>query len=194
MAALAMSFITACRTLTEAPISDAYRRRIQASHAELGIAPDYAASRGLPVCPEPARLVNTEPDCFNRPQRLAPQAAAAWGAMREAAAAEGVTIHLISAFRSLQYQHELIAAKLARGQALAEVLKVNAAPGFSEHHTGRAVDVGTDECSPLEQSFEETEAFRWLSRRGGEFGFTLSYPPDNEFGIIYEPWHWRFSR
>jgi len=53
---------------------------------------------------------------------------------------------------------------------------VNAAPGYSEHHTGRAIDIGASGEPPLTETFEHTAAFRWLARRGGEFGFRLSYP------------------
>jgi D-alanyl-D-alanine carboxypeptidase len=67
---------------------------------------------------------------------------------------------------------------------------VNAAPGHSEHHTGRAVDIATPGSRPLTEEFEQTDAFRWLSSRAVEFGFSLTYPRDNPWGIAYEPWHW----
>ena len=138
-------------------------------------------------------MTDAGPDCFDRPQRLTPEAFAAWRAMREAAAADGVVLLMVSAFRSLDYQHALIAGKLAKGQELAAVLRVNAPPGFSEHHTGRAVDIGTPDCPALQQEFDRSPAFRWLEARAGDFGFHMSYPPDNPFGIIYEPWHWLFT-
>ncbi|MGI9250929.1 MAG: M15 family metallopeptidase [Pseudohongiellaceae bacterium] len=173
--------------------AESYRRQVQASHKALGIAPDYASSCGLPLCREPTTLADTEKDFYNRPQRLTPEALAAWQAMRDKAAADGVVIHLISAFRSLQQQHQLIAGKLEKGQSLANILCVNAAPGYSEHHTGRAVDLGTSDCPALQEKFDKTEAFQWLAKHAPGFGFHLSYPPDNRFGIIYEPWHWCFK-
>ena len=65
-----------------------------------------------------------------------------------------------------------------------------AAPGHSEHHTGRAVDIATPGSRPLTEEFEDTDAFRWLTSRAVEFGFSLTYPRDNPWGIAYEPWHW----
>ena len=62
------------------------------------------------------------------------------------------------------------------------------APGYSEHHTGQALDFAS---IPDELPFPETGAFRWLCDSARRFRFTLSYPPDNPFGLVYEPWHWR---
>lgn len=110
--------------------------------------------------------------------------------MRTAAAADQVTLLLISGFRSVAYQRQIIDRKRARGDLLEAILRVNAAPGYSEHHTGRAVDIGTPDSRPLEEEFENTKAFRWLAQEAGRFGFRLSYPRNNPQGIVYEPWHW----
>lgn len=96
----------------------------------------------------------------------------------------------MSAYRGIDYQAEIIARKLSAGEALGDILKVSAAPGFSEHHTGNAVDVTTEGIDALDEAFDETECFRWLLACAGEFGFVLTYPRDNPFGIAYEPWHW----
>ena len=69
---------------------------------------------------------------------------------------------------------------------------MNAPPGFSEHHSGRALDLSTEGFAPLEEAFERSEAFKWLCGNGGRFGFTLSYPRGNRYGIVYEPWHWLY--
>jgi D-alanyl-D-alanine carboxypeptidase len=74
-----------------------------------------------------------------------------------------------------------------------EILRVSAAPGFSEHHTGRTVDVTTPGCKPLTEDFEQTPGFVWLVRRADDFGFSMTYPRHNKFGVIYEPWHWTFN-
>jgi D-alanyl-D-alanine carboxypeptidase len=67
---------------------------------------------------------------------------------------------------------------------------VSALPGYSEHHTGRAIDITTPDFKPLTEEFEHSSAFKWLTQRANEFGFTMTYPRNNEFGIAYEPWHW----
>jgi D-alanyl-D-alanine carboxypeptidase len=102
-----------------------------------------------------------------------------------------VVLEAISGYRSHDYQLGIFRRKLARGQSVDEILRVNAAPGFSEHHDGRALDVSTPGEPAAEESFEATPAFAWLRKRAGEFGFVMSYPRDNPHGIVYEPWHWR---
>ena len=159
-------------------------------HQALGIPVDYSASCSLPLCTEPAELVDTELDFYRRPQRLTPAAFSAWSAMRAAATEQDVSLFLISAFRGYQYQHDLIAAKLASGQSIEEILRVNAAPGHSEHHSGRAVDLGTLGCDALSEKFENTIAYQWLTVNANAFGFHLSYPRANPHGIDFEPWHW----
>ena len=100
----------------------------------------------------------------------------------------------ISGYRSHDYQLGIFERKRARGFALADILAVNAAPGFSEHHSGEALDIGTTGEPPAEASFERTPAFAWLQRHAGGFGFAMSYPRGNPHGIVYEPWHWRYLR
>lgn len=168
--------------------------RVRQVHAELGIPEDYLLTSGLPLCTEPERLVATEDDYYGRPQRLEASAFEAWSAMKQAAAEAGVTLHLISAFRDLDYQRGLIVRKLDQGQSIGDILRVNAAPGFSEHHTGRAIDIGTLDCPALQEEFENTTAFQWLNENAALYGFVLSYPRDNESGIAYEPWHWCFKK
>jgi len=99
-------------------------------------------------------------------------------------------IEAISGFRSHAYQLGIFRRKMARGQSISQILSVNAAPGFSEHHSGRALDIGTPGEPAAEESFERTAAFAWLQDRAATFGFRMSYPRDNPHGIVYEPWHW----
>ncbi|MBT3531906.1 MAG: M15 family metallopeptidase [Gammaproteobacteria bacterium] len=174
-------------------IPPSFQSRIQEMHRSLGINPGYINNSKLPLCSEPDELVDTELDFLNRPQRLTPAAFAAWTEMKSSAAADGVELFLVSAFRSIQYQYELIERKIERDQKIEDILKVNAAPGFSEHHSGRAIDIGTSACDPLVEEFEKTEAYQWLDKNAQRFDFSLSYPKSNSYGIDYEPWHWCFS-
>ena len=163
-------------------------------HTELGISPEYLAARGLRLYPEATGtvLADRDPD-DGKEVRLVPGAAAAWVAMRDAAAAAGVTLWACSGFRSYGYQAELVRRKLAEGVPLDEALAVVAPPGCSEHHAGRAVDIATPESERLEADFADTPAFAWLSRHAAEHGFELSFPEGNAEGFEYEPWHWRWS-
>ena len=169
-----------------------YGARIRRLLQELGIPKDYGRRRRLALQEEAADLVEAGDDAFGRPARLTAPAHDAWQRMVRAASRDGVTLQIASAFRSVEYQAGLVQRKLERGQRLEKILRVSAAPGFSEHHTGRAIDVTTPDSEPLEESFEATPAHDWLQRHGAEFGFTLSYPRDNRHGICFEPWHWCF--
>jgi len=125
-----------------------------------------------------------------KPVRLTPRTAAAWRKMRAAAAADGVNLVPLSGYRSLARQTRIIRRKLAAGENIAGILRLVAAPGCSEHHTGRAVDIGSPENQQLDEHFAKTAEFRWLQRHAQRFGFHLSYPRQNRQGIGYEPWHW----
>jgi D-alanyl-D-alanine carboxypeptidase len=169
--------------------SDDVRRLL----AGLGIPLESLAARCLEFHPEACELVVVEIDDTGREHRLVAPAAQAWHAMKAAAAADGVAIRIVSAFRSVARQAEIVRAKLDKGQALEDILCVSAPPGFSEHHSGCALDLTTDGVRALEEEFEQTEAFRWLGANAGRFGFVLSFPRDNRYGYAYEPWHWRFE-
>ena len=167
--------------------------RLAALHQSLGIPANYGASRHLRAFREADahRLILIGRDPTNRqPVRLAPRAAVAWRRMREAAAANKITLLPLSGFRSVRRQTRLIRRQLATGRPLDDILRYIAAPGFSEHHTGRAIDIGTPEDVSVEESFARTAAFRWLRRHAHRFGFTMTYPRRNRHGIGYEPWHW----
>jgi D-alanyl-D-alanine carboxypeptidase len=139
---------------------------------------------------EAASLVSVGPDYHGREAFLEPSTAVAWAAMKEAAQRDGIELLLISAFRSREYQEGIIRRKLDRGLPLDEILRVSAYPGFSEHHTGRAIDIGSPDSHDLTEFFEQTLEFSWLESNAARFGFSLSYPRDNPAGIAYEPWHW----
>ena len=159
-------------------------------HTELGIPADYGRDGMRPEYGEATELVDVGPNIVSKMQRLTPTTAAHWFAMQKAAAADGITLLLVSGFRSIDYQARLIRKKINAGQQIEAILSVNAAPGFSEHHTGRAVDIATPGSRPLTEEFETSAAFGWLTEHAGAHGFSMSYPRDNPAGFIYEPWHW----
>lgn len=163
---------------------------LQADNAAIGLPEDYARSSGLPIHPEPRLLHAAGRDRGLRTLWLLAPVARAWQAMVAAARREAVALEAISGYRSHAHQRGIVERKLARGLPLAEVLRVNAAPGHSEHHSGRAIDIATPGEPAAEESFAATPAFAWLQARAGDFGFRLSYPQDNPHGITYEPWHW----
>ena len=176
-------------TIGQTPFAES----IAAHLRELGIPSDYGLRRGLAEQAEATELVTARVLKDGRELKLAPDAAAAWARLKAAAEEDRIELLLISGFRSYAHQRSIIERKLASGDTLESILRVNAAPGFSEHHTGRAVDIGTPGCPPLSEDFERTSAFAWLTSHASRLGFRLSYPRQNPHGVIYEPWHWLFT-
>lgn len=172
------------------------KRYSMATHAALtrvGIDPRAVEARGLTEYREPETLKHVAIEEGGREHYLEPVAATAWLKLTESAASDGVTLFIVSAFRSIDRQVAIFERKLAAGQMLEQLLRVSAPPGFSEHHTGRAIDVGAPACASLQAEFEATEAFEWLTNNAGRFGFAMSYPPGNIQGYDYEPWHWCYQ-
>ena len=171
-----------------------YIQRINLIHRELGIPENYEYDSVLMLQQEEIELVEIENDIYGRLQRLAPVDERAWKAMKSHAVKEGVILKVVSAFREVDKQKEIIKNKIMSGQSISEILKACAAPGYSEHHTGRALDLTSTECMPLTEDFENTEAFSWLMENAGFYPFSLSYPRGNKAGIFYEPWHWAYNQ
>jgi len=115
--------------------------------------------------------------------------------MREEAKKEGIYLVFLSGFRSIKLQNDIFySLKSLRNQEAVERARVSAPPGYSEHSTGFAVDIGdaTQRETDFETEFENTEAFRWLIKNAAKFHFKLSFNKNNRY-IDYEPWHWRYE-
>ena len=115
--------------------------------------------------------------------------------MREAAKKDGIYLVFLSGFRSIDLQNDIFySLKSIRNQEAAERARVSAPPGYSEHSTGFAIDIGdaTHRETDFEADFENTDAFRWLIKNAAKYHFKLSFNKDNKY-IDYEPWHWRYE-
>lgn len=117
--------------------------------------------------------------------------------------ADGISdVFVTSAYRTYSYQAGLfdqyvsdhMSAGMTREEAEKAALEYSAKPGTSEHQTGLCVDFMTDSMYDLDESFENTAAFRWLSQNAYKYGFILRYPENKSetTGYKYEPWHYRF--
>lgn len=127
--------------------------------------------------------------------KLRQAAAKKYKAMAAAARQSGVILVPISGFRPIsEQQHLFFDVKAQRGQDARERAEVSAPPGYSEHHTGYAVDLGDGNvpATNLNPKFENTAAFKWLKNNAARFSFEMSFPRDNPQGVSYEPWHWRY--
>lgn len=153
---------------------------------------ETVAQRRLPWQPQAALLQSIGRNRFWREQFLAPQAARAMQRLVAAARAQGLQLEVVSSFRSIAHQRRIVERKHAAGQSWQDILRVSAAPGYSEHHSGRAADLALAGEPVLTEAFAATGAYRWLCEHAGDFGFRLSYPLGNAQGYLYEPWHWYF--
>lgn len=168
---------------------DGLRERLE----RLGLDETYGQRTGLALVPEPDWLAFAGFDRYRRPLWLHAGAARAWLQLRDAALRDAVVLEAVSGYRSHDYQLGIFERKRARGQGVDRILAVNAAPGYSEHHSGLALDIATPGEPAAEESFERTPAFAWLREHAAAHGFAMSYPRDNPHGIVYEPWHWRWA-
>ena len=115
--------------------------------------------------------------------------------MREAAKKDGIYLVFLSGYRSINLQKDIFfSLKSMRNQEASERARVSAPPGYSEHSTGFAIDIGdaTQREADFETEFENTDAFRWLKENAAKFHFKLSFNKNNKY-IDYEPWHWRYE-
>ncbi|KAF1297701.1 peptidase M15 [Enterococcus sp. JM4C] len=128
-----------------------------------------------------------------------------------AAAAEkaGYPLVTISAFRSVAYQEEVFEEGVSQNMsrlglseeaAIKEAKKTMTEPGFSEHHTGLALDVVDESWNKnyvgglLDARFGEQPGAKWLAEHAATYGFIIRYPKNQEkiTAITYEPWHIRY--
>lgn len=124
-----------------------------------------------------------------------PEARAAFDKMAADAKKAGFNITAFSSYRSYDYQKQLYQNYVNReGKDKAD--RYSARPGYSEHQTGLAFDVGEVERQDLwlEEEFGETEAGKWLMKNAHKYGFILRYPKgkENITGYMYESWHYRY--
>lgn len=110
--------------------------------------------------------------------------------MQNDALKEGIKLEIISGFRSIEYQKTIFPCKFKGKPSEEEFiarLKYSAPAGFSEHHTGLAVDINS-----LEEDFADTKEYEWLLKHAQNYGFEMSFPKNNKQGLGFEPWHWRY--
>jgi D-alanyl-D-alanine carboxypeptidase len=134
------------------------------------------------------------PGEYQRFEKLVPEAALALMKLIYAARYEGVWIVPVSGFRNIADQEKLFEVQIQKLGSPEAAAKLSAPPGYSEHHTGYAVDLadGHFPKQDITYNFATTDTFKWLNLHAKEFGFELSFPENNAQGVSYEPWHWRF--
>ena len=144
-------------------------------------------------------LTQIDTNYANQGYRFDSRAVDDLNAMCRAANKDGVKLWVISPWRRNSTQTANFNAQvqrvlnnnpnLTREQAEAEAATVVARPWTSEHQLGLAIDFNS-----VEESFENTPQFQWLSEHAQDYGFIMRYPKSKEAitGVIYEPWHYRY--
>ena len=128
--------------------------------------------------------------------RVRDDCANAFKEMKQAAKKDKITLNIVSGYRSSHYQISVFKMKFKdnKGKYLYPTaekmkarLKFSAPSGYSEHHTGLAIDINS-----TEDDFKDTPAYQWLIKNAYKYGFELSFPENNSQGLGFEPWHWRY--
>ena len=142
----------------------------------------------IPAIPLRSNITNDE-------QHVSAVMAPALEQMAAAAKQSGVLLNLQSGYRSYTMQVSLYNSYANRdGRAAAD--RYSARPGYSEHQTGLAADLGgvSNPACNVEQCFATTPEGKWLAIHAYQFGFVIRYPAPKESvtGYEYEPWHVRY--
>ena len=125
--------------------------------------------------------------------QLRAEAAKAADTMIDAAATDGVTLLVSSAYRSYAVQQQTYQYWVSvNGQQVADQL--SARPGYSEHQTGLAIDFASPEGCRLEECYRDTLAGQWLVKNAPRYGYILRFPDGRQSvtGYRLEPWHYRY--
>lgn len=142
----------------------------------------------------PSRLVNITVAHSSNVKQVESATNAQLEKMFSDAKLAGVNLRVVSAYRSFDYQIALFERYLKQS-GFEKANTFSALPGQSEHQTGLAVDLDdTTGQYTLQQSFDQTLAYQWLSQHAHQYGFILSFPKGWEArtGYMYEPWHYRY--
>jgi D-alanyl-D-alanine carboxypeptidase len=123
------------------------------------------------------------------------ETAHALGTMAAAAQKDGLTLTLESGYRSYQLQVDTYDFYVQQqGQTIAD--SQSARPGYSEHQTGLAADIGgtTNPDCNVRSCFAEEPEGKWLAANAYRYGFIIRYVPDKTAVTGYEPepWHVRY--
>lgn len=159
----------------------------------------YVGNEVLPQEPTIVNGVLIASKKYPLPSTYAPgeskEARAAFQEMAAEATLSGYDLIAFSTYRSFDYQTQLYDRYVTNdGQDAAD--RYSARPGYSEHQTGLAFDIGEQHFEQhfAKESFGETEAGKWVAANAHKYGFIMRYPNGSEkiTGYMYEPWHFRY--
>jgi D-alanyl-D-alanine carboxypeptidase len=114
------------------------------------------------------------------------KACAALVNMAAKAKEDGVGLVVDSGYRSAWYQRKIFIRLMKKGRTFEDIVRYVAPPGYSQHMLGTVLDF-----SPGNWRFASTSAYSWLREHAGAYGFTETYPENNQ-RHPWESWHWRY--
>jgi hypothetical protein len=151
------------------------------------------------------------PNLVGKDYALLPEADKAFQAMTAAAQKQGITIKVVSSYRSFERQKNIWNRKFSRfksqgmrdGAAIRKIIEYSTLPGTSRHHWGTDIDI-IDASPPQEGDVLLTQKFHdngpyntlrvWMENYAQNYGFLLPYSRDeNRSGFKYEPWHYSYA-
>ena len=154
----------------------------------------------LPLDAEPAPALAVADDATG--QQLEAEAAEQYRAMAAAAAADGITLELVTGYQDVSAREAAFDARkqvylekgLSEEEAAAYAASVCPPANASEQATGYAADILSPDCTEKTTRFADTRAYEWLTAYAAEYGFVLRWPEERQAatGMVYEPWHWRY--
>ncbi len=143
--------------------------------------------------------------------KLQKEAFEAFNAMKDAAAVEGVTIEIVSSYRSFEHQKRIwkrkykmfISKGLSPRLAIAKIIEYSTIPGTSRHHWGTDIDIIDGSVSKpknilIEENYFDKGVYsnlkKWMDENSEKFGFYLVYTNNSSRkGFKFEPWHYSFK-
>ena len=159
----------------------------------------YVGNETLPAEPTYVDGILIASKRYPLPSTFAPGESAEAREAFEALAAEAklsdYELVAFSTYRSFDYQQQLY-DRYVSNDGVDAADRYSARPGYSEHQTGLAFDIGElhFEQHFARESFGETPAGQWLAANAHKYGFIMRYPNGKEkiTGYMFEPWHFRY--
>ncbi|WP_438313301.1 M15 family metallopeptidase [Sporosarcina sp. FA9] len=159
----------------------------------------YIEGQELPLQPTYIKNVLIANKTYPLPATFAPgeskEAREMFDKMAAEAALSGYKLTAFSTYRSFEYQTGLY-KRYADKEGPEKADQYSARPGYSEHQTGLAFDIGevNQEKIWLTAEFGESSAGKWLAENAHRYGFIMRYPlgKENITGYMYESWHFRY--
>ncbi len=142
---------------------------------------------------------------------LIPAVEDAFNKMQRDALKEGISIQIVSAYRSFKRQQSIFLKKykkykqkgLSEKQTLTKITEYSTIPGTSRHHWGTDIDIVQQLTKMprnllVENNYSSEGSFcpmkQWMDQNAYKYGFYLVYTENkNRTGFKYEPWHYSYA-